>query len=112
MHLAIKTKKFKYILSNEDWIDVRVTKDTTKNEIIKFSVNLSSIISRDTYSIIRYDNAHGFTHIDRYWKSKKEIIKDKSEEEIIKLARKDITKNWKKYRNKVKKIIGADLYEQ
>ena len=96
IHLAAKTKALKYILSENDWIDTRITKDLTKNEIIKFSINLSSIISKDTYSIIRYDNAHGFTHIDRYWESKKEIIEDKTKVDILKLARTDIRKNWKK----------------
>ena len=105
IHLTIKTKTFRYFLSENDWIDIRVTKDLSKNEIVKFSVNLSSIISGDIYSIIRYDNSHGFTHIDIYGISEKEIIKNKSKEEIMNLARTDISNNWKKYRKKVEKII-------
>ena len=105
IHLATKTKTLRYFLSENDWIDIRVTKDLTKNEIIKFSVNLSSIISGEIYSIIRYDNAHGFTHIDKYGKTEKEIIKNKSKEQIMKLARMDISNNWQKYRKLVEKII-------
>jgi len=105
IHLATKTKEFRYFLSENDWIDIRVTKDLTKNEIVKFSVNLSSIISGDIYSIIRYDNAHGFTHIDRYGQTEKEVIENKSKEQIMKLARTDISNNWKKYRKIVEKII-------
>ena len=111
IHLATKTKTLRYFLSEFDWIDIRVTKDLTKNEIVKFSVNLSSIISGDIYSIIRFDNAHGFTHIDRYDKTKKDIIKNKSKEEIIKLARTDISTNWKRYRKKVEKMIKGGSNE-
>ncbi len=109
--LATKTKTFRYFLSENDWIDIRVTKDLEDNEIVKFSVNLSSIISGDIYSIIRYDNAHGFTHIDRYGVAKKEIIKNKSKTQIMKLARRDIDKNWKKYRKMVEKIIKGGSNE-
>ena len=103
--LTTKTKTFRYFLSESDWIDIRVTKDLSKNEIVKFSVNLSSIISGDIYSIIRYDNAHGFTHIDRFNDNEKEIIKNKSKEQIIDLARTDISNNWRKYRKIVEKIV-------
>jgi hypothetical protein len=98
-------------LSENDWIDIRVTKDLTEKEIVKFSVNLSFIISGDIYSIIRYDNAHGFTHIDRYGKTEKEIIKNKSKKQIMKLARTDISNNWKKYRKMVEKIIKGGSNE-
>jgi len=105
IHLTLRTKTFRYFLSESDWIDIRVTKDISKNEIVKFSVNLSSIISGDIYSIIRYDNAHGFTHIDRYGKTEKEIIKNKSKEQIMKIARADISNNWREYRKMVEKIV-------
>ena len=98
-------------MSENDWIDIKITKDLTINEIVKFSVNLSSIISGDIYSIIRYDNSHGFTHIDRYGNTEKEIIKNKSKEQIINMARTDISTNWKKYRKMVEKIIQGDLNE-
>ena len=111
IHLAIKTKTFRYFLSESNWIDIRVTKDLKKNEIVKFSVNLSSIISGDIYSIIRYDNAHGFTHIDRYGKTEKEIIKNKSKKQIMNMARTDISTNWKKYRKMVEKMIKGGSNE-
>ena len=111
IYLGTKTKTFRYFLSESDWIDIRVTKDLTRNEIVKFSVNLSSIISGDIYSIIRYDNAHGFTHIDRYGKTEKEIIKNMPKEQIMNLARTDISINWRKYRKKVEKIIKGGSNE-
>ena len=111
IYLATKTKTFRYFLSESDWIDIKVTKDLTKNEIVKFSVNLSSIISGDIYSIIRYDNSYGFTHIDRYGISEKDIIKNKSKEQIINMARSDIRNNWRKYRKNVERIIKGDSNE-
>ena len=103
-----KTKTFRYLLSQDDWIDVRVTKDIEVNEIIKFSVNLSSIIKERAYSIIRYDNSHGFTHIDRYWDKRKKIIKKGTMEQVIQMAKKDIVGNWEAYRRKVERIIEGE----
>jgi len=103
-----KTKTFRYLLSQDDWIDVRVTKDIEVNEIIKFSVNLSSIIKERAYSIVRYDNSHGFTHIDRYWDKGKEIIKKGTMKQVIQMAKKDIVSNWEAYRRKVERIIEGE----
>ncbi len=108
--LKTKTKTFRYLLSQDDWIDVRITKDMEANEIIKFSVNLSSIIEEKVYPVIRYDNAHGFTHIDRYWK-KKETLKGMTMESVIQMARSDLVENWVKYRNLVKRKVGDDTNE-
>ena len=102
------TKSFRYLLSQDDWIDVRITKGVEANKIIKFSLNLSSIIKEKAYPVIRYDNAHGYTHIDRYWTRKKEKIMNISMEDVIQMARKDIVDNWEEYRRKVERIIGDD----
>ena len=100
-----KTKTFRYLLSQDDWIDVRITKDIEANKIIKFSLNLSSIIKEKAYPVIRYDNAHGYTHIDRYWTRRKEKLTNLSMEDVIQMARKDLVSNWKKYRKKVEKKL-------
>ena len=106
--MVTKTKELRYFLSEMDWIDIRITKDMDKNEIVKFSVNLSSIITGDIHSIIRYDNSHGFTHIDRYGRKKKEVLKNIPNVEVIQIARKDITDNWQKYRKRVERKIEGD----
>lgn len=102
------TKTFRYLLSQDDWIDVRVTKNIEANEIIKFSVNLSSIIMEKAYSIIRYDNSHGFTHIDRYWDKGKKKIENASMKQVIQIAKRDIVNNWEGYRKRVERMIRGD----
>lgn len=103
--MITKTKWLRYHFTQSDWIDVRITKDLQKNEIIKFSVNLSVKVSEKVYSAIRYDNAHGYTHIDRYWEVDKEILDGLDNLSVIRLARKDILTNWMEYRSKVVKQI-------
>lgn len=107
------TKRFRYLLREEDWIDVRIT-TTEDNNIVRFSVNYTAIIEDKAYPVIRYDNAHGFAHIDRLWldpEKRKEEIKGLSNIDILKIARKDITDNWKKYRKKMEKIIRGEKNE-
>ena len=84
---------------------LRFTIDDDSN-IVKFSVNYTALIDQKAYPIIRYDNAHDYAHIDRYWTSEKEQIQGETNLEIIRLARNDITNNWKKHRKKVEKLLG------
>ena len=91
----------RYHLTTQDWIDVRITKDVRRNEIIKFSVNLSVEVSGKIYSAIRYDNAHGYSHVDRFWEDGKERIEEVNNLAVVMMARRDILTNWLVYRNKV-----------
>ena len=99
------TKKYRFYYTTDDWVDVRYTVDKY-DEIIKLSINYTAIIKDSAYSIVRYDNAHGYLHIHRYWKTEPEIIMDLTNEQVIKKARKDIDKNWRKYRLNLEKILG------
>jgi hypothetical protein len=50
-------------------------------------------------TVIRYDSAHGFPHIDRYYRDGRKTKKSLHLEfdEALVLADEDIKENWKKY---------------
>ena len=98
--------EFRYHLTEDDWIDVRYTLNEN-DRIIKFAVNYTALIREKAYPIIRYDNSHGFAHIDRYWTAEKENISNLSNIEIIRKAKSNILENWNKYRSKVEDLLGV-----
>ena len=73
--------------------------ESIKDKIGRFSVQLEIFVDNKWRVAIRYDTAHGFAHLDRYYfkgrKTKQEIIMDFSE--VLTLADEDIRENWKRY---------------
>lgn len=66
---------------------------------MRFVVQLEIFHNQKWFPVVRYDAAHGFTHMDRY---KKDGTKTKSEldltwNEALTLAEEDIKENWKTY---------------
>ena len=53
---------------------------TSKGKVIGFVVQLEVLVGDQWQAVIRYDCAHGFVHIDRYYldgrKAKKELLID------------------------------------
>ncbi len=72
---------------------------TSKGKVIGFVVQLEVLVDDQWKVVIRYDCAHGFAHIDRYYldgrKVKKELHLKLSE--ALTLADEDIKENWKNY---------------
>ena len=73
--------------------------ETDKGEVIGFAVQLEVLVDDRWKVAIRYDSAHGFAHIDRYYidggKIKKELHLKLSD--ALTLADEDIKENWKIY---------------
>lgn len=73
--------------------------ETEKGRITGFAVQLEVLVNDAWKVVIRYDSAHGFAHIDRYYldgrKVKKELHLKLSE--TLTLADEDIKENWKSY---------------
>lgn len=71
--------------------------ETDKGKVIGFAVQLEVLVDDQWKLVIRYDSAHGFSHIDRYYldgrKVKKELPLKLSE--ALTLADEDIKENWK-----------------
>ena len=73
--------------------------ETDKSKVVSFAVQLEVLVGNRWKIVIRYDSAHGFAHIDRYYfdgrKVKKELHLKLSE--VLTLADEDIKENWKAY---------------
>ena len=73
--------------------------ETLKGKVTRFVVQLEVLVNDRWRVVVRYDCAHGFAHVDRYYidgrKVKKELHLDL--DEALTLADEDIRENWKSY---------------
>ena len=73
--------------------------ETDKGKVVAFAVQLEVFVNNQWQVVIRYDSAHGFAHVDRYYldgrKTKKNLNLKLSEALIV--ADEDIKENWKIY---------------
>ena len=75
---------------------------TVGGEVVEFLVQLEIKVAGSWREAVRYDTAHGFTHIDRYnqkGEAKKEVLK-LSYGEALTRAERDIKENWSSYRRR------------
>lgn len=47
--------------------------ETDKGEVVGFAVQLEVFVNDQWKVVIRYDSAHGFAHIDRYYLDGKKV---------------------------------------
>lgn len=73
--------------------------ETVNGKVIAFTVQLEVFVNGEWREIIRYDSAHGFAHIDRYYLNGRKIKKELNLKlnEALTLADEDIKENWKVY---------------
>ena len=73
--------------------------ETDKGEVVGFAVQLEVFVNDQWKVVIRYDSAHEFAHIDRYYLDGKKVKKELQLKlgEALTLADEDIKENWKIY---------------
>ena len=73
--------------------------ETDKGKVTAFTVQLEVFVNDKWREVIRYDSAHGFAHIDRYFFDGRKVKKDLdlNLNEALTLADEDIKENWKAY---------------
>ena len=74
-----------------------------KGKITKFTVQYEAFIIDQWHSIIRYDTAHGFAHIDRLYPDgsvKKEPLFYWDYNEALTFSQHDLNSNWEWYRER------------
>lgn len=73
--------------------------ETDKGKVTAFTVQLEVFVNDQWREVIRYDSAHGFAHIDKYYLDGRKIKKDLNLKlsEALTLADEDIKENWKAY---------------
>ena len=69
--------------------------------VLGFSVNLSVRIDDDYHDVIRYDTAHGYLHVHRFWESVEmqpwRSYAGRPLAEAFQAAYEDIKTNWERY---------------
>ena len=97
----IRSTTFKLMFTWEDEVDVSIKKDDGR--IKSFSVNYRTKIDERWHDVIRYDTAHGKTHVHKFWMSPKMIpLKACTDMKsaIIEVT-KDIKSNWATYKSRL-----------
>jgi len=74
--------------------------ETDRGKIIRFAVQLEVYVDDQWKTVIRYDTAHSYSHIDRYYLDGRKVKKELHLKlnESLTLADEDIKENWKKYK--------------
>lgn len=87
------------ILYDQARIDVVL--EVEKGIVIGFSVNLSYREGEEYRKVIRYDTAHGYVHVHRFWESGKgqrwRRYEGRPLSEAFQAAYDDIKANWERY---------------
>jgi len=73
--------------------------ETDRGKVTGFTVQLEVYVNDQWREVIRYDSAHGFAHIDRYYLDGRKVKKELNLKlnEALTLADEDIKENWKAY---------------
>jgi hypothetical protein len=98
-------KRIEYTTLFDEGVRKRHVHERRGKKILNFSVQLEVFTANRWTAVVRYDCAHGFSHIDQYWQSgrKKKILLNLSFEKALVLADWDIKTGWQKY---VKEFFG------
>lgn len=97
-------KQFPINVTHEDIVDVTLEFETDKGKrkIVKFALSYRAMINGKWYEVIRYDNAHGYVHVQKFWRGHEPIpLKDDEDlpfDYLVKKYKQDIVDNWLRYR--------------
>ncbi|MCX5718565.1 MAG: hypothetical protein NT055_01130 [Nitrospirae bacterium] len=88
-----------YVIPLGDGVRKRHYHESEKGKVTAFVVQLEVFVKNQWREVIRYDSAHGFAHVDRYYLNGRKIKKklDLDLSEALTLADEDIKENWKAY---------------
>ncbi len=89
-----------YVVIFDEGVRKRHYHKTRYGEVVEFVVQLEIKIKGAWVPVIRYDCAHKFSHIDRFWADghKEKVPLDMSFESALSLGDWDIKTNWEKYK--------------
>lgn len=92
-------KIVQYTVILEDGVRKRHYHVRKSGKVISFAVQLEVLVKNQWKPILRYDNAHGFSHIDQYCRNgrSKKISLELGFESALILADWDINNNWEIY---------------
>ncbi len=73
--------------------------EADKGKVTSFAVQLEVLAEHEWKVVIRYDSAHGYSHMDRFYRDGRRVKKDLHLDlkDALTLADEDIKDNWKAY---------------
>ncbi len=88
-----------YVIPLGDGARKRHYHESEKGKVTAFVVQLEVFVNNQWREVIRYDSAHGFAHIDRYYLDGRKVKKELNLKlnEALTLADEDIKENWEAY---------------
>ena len=90
-------KAIEYVVPLGENARKRHRHETGKGKVTSFAVQLEVFIEDEWKVVLRYDSAHGYSHIDKFYRSgrktKEELHLNLAE--ALTLADEDIKDNWK-----------------
>lgn len=96
-----------YVLPLGENARKRHVHETSQGTVVTFMVQLEVFLEDTWRPVIRYDSAHGYSHID-YYKRSGESRKESlplSFAEALTLADEDIQENWTEYKHRFLKGV-------
>ncbi|MFH1950794.1 MAG: hypothetical protein ABIL06_04165 [Pseudomonadota bacterium] len=94
-----RLKVIEYLVPLGEGTRKRHYHESDKGRLAEFVVQLEVFVDDRWNAVIRYDSAHGFPHIDRYYRDgrkTKKLLPLEFDEALV-LADEDIRENWKIY---------------
>jgi len=88
-----------YVIPLGERVRKRHRHEADKGKVTSFAVQLEVFAEDEWRAVIRYDSAHGYSHIDRVYRDGRRIKKELhlNLKEVLTLADEDIKGNWKAY---------------
>jgi len=89
-----------YVIPLGEYARKRHRHEGEKGRVTSFAVQLE-VFTEDKWKVaIRYDSAHGYSHIDKFYRNGRRVKKELhlNLKEALTLADEDIKDNWKAYR--------------
>ena len=73
--------------------------EADKGRVTSFAVQLEVFTEDEWKVVIRYDSAHGYSHVDKFYRNGRRVKKELhlNLKEALTLADEDIKDNWKSY---------------
>jgi hypothetical protein len=88
-----------YVIPLAERVRKRHRHEADKGKVTSFAVQLEVFTENQWKVVIRYDSAHGYSHMDRFYRDGRRVKKELhlNLKEALTLADEDIKDNWKAY---------------
>ena len=88
-----------YVIPLGERVRKRHRNEADKGKVTSFAVQLEVFAEDEWKVVIRYDSAHGYSHMDRFYRDGRRVKKELhlSLKDALTLADEDIKDNWKDY---------------